>query len=176
MFSLKIKSTTKSSGFHCIRYSYRYTINKMCSHIVYHCLTFDINGNPSWSLGLGVINNPEVTLDEIKLFQWRRQTLPDSDWWVPADRTLYQWLLASRSNTSHIRVELSECYMSFQDLIVIWWRVFSCLQTDLSISLWLWCLCPQSAWKSIRISLFRNLLLRKKTTDWSGRGLVLSVW
>lgn len=28
-------------------------------------ISFDINGNPTWSLGLGTINNPEVTLDEI---------------------------------------------------------------------------------------------------------------
>lgn len=28
-------------------------------------ISFDINGNPSWSLGLGAINNPEITLDEI---------------------------------------------------------------------------------------------------------------
>lgn len=28
-------------------------------------ITFDINGSPTWSLGLGAINNPEVTLDEI---------------------------------------------------------------------------------------------------------------
>ncbi|MDR1742964.1 MAG: ATP-binding protein [Dysgonamonadaceae bacterium] len=28
-------------------------------------ITFDINGNPSWSVGLGQISNPETTLDEI---------------------------------------------------------------------------------------------------------------
>lgn len=28
-------------------------------------ISFDINGNPTWSFGLGAINNPEVTLDEI---------------------------------------------------------------------------------------------------------------
>lgn len=28
-------------------------------------ISFDMNGNPTWSLGLGAINNPEVTLDEI---------------------------------------------------------------------------------------------------------------
>lgn len=30
-----------------------------------HEITFDINGNPTWSLGLGAISNPEVTIDEI---------------------------------------------------------------------------------------------------------------
>lgn len=28
-------------------------------------ISFDINGNPVWGMGLGAINNPEVTLDEI---------------------------------------------------------------------------------------------------------------
>lgn len=28
-------------------------------------ISFDMNGSPTWSLGLGAINNPEVTLDEI---------------------------------------------------------------------------------------------------------------
>lgn len=28
-------------------------------------ITFDMNGNPTWSLGLGAISNPNVTLDEI---------------------------------------------------------------------------------------------------------------
>lgn len=28
-------------------------------------ISFDINGNPTWSFGLGAINNPEATLDEI---------------------------------------------------------------------------------------------------------------
>lgn len=28
-------------------------------------ITFDMNGNPSWSVGLGAINNPAISLDEI---------------------------------------------------------------------------------------------------------------
>lgn len=28
-------------------------------------ISFDMNGTPTWSLGLGAINNPEVTIDEI---------------------------------------------------------------------------------------------------------------
>ena len=28
-------------------------------------ISFDINGSPTWSVGLGAINNPAVTLDEI---------------------------------------------------------------------------------------------------------------
>lgn len=34
-------------------------------HSLCHEISFDMNGTPTWSLGLGVISNPEATLDEI---------------------------------------------------------------------------------------------------------------